>query len=62
VSGTSQPSRATAITMLVVVVLAFVAILVGLAIGQVALAGAAGVVLVIVWFVLRSIQKRGARS
>ncbi len=48
--------------MLVVVVLAFVAILVGLAIGQVALAGAAGVVLVVVWFVLRSIQKRGARS
>lgn len=48
--------------MLVVVVLAFAAILVGLAIGQLAVAGAAAVALVVVWFVLRSIQKRGARS
>lgn len=45
--------------MLVVVGLAFVGILVGLAIGQVAVAGACAVVLVITWFVLRSIQKRG---
>lgn len=45
--------------MLVTVVLAFAGILVGLAIGQLAIAGAAAVVLVIVWFVFRSIQKRG---
>lgn len=48
--------------MLVVVVLAFAGILVGLAMGQLAVAGAAAVALVIVWFVLRSIQKRGERA
>jgi hypothetical protein len=46
--------------MLVVVALAFIAILVGLAIGQVVIAGVAGVILVAVWFVFRSIQKRGS--
>lgn len=45
--------------MLVVVVLAFAAILVGLAMGQLAVAGVAAIVLVVVWFVFRSIQKRG---
>jgi Flp pilus assembly protein TadB len=60
VSGTSQPSRSTAIVILVVVALAFIAILVGLAIGQVMIAGVAGVILVVVWFVFRSIQKRGS--
>ena len=45
--------------MLVVTGIAFVAIIVGLAIGQLAVAGVAAVVLVIVWFVLRSIQRRG---
>ncbi len=59
-SGTSQPSRSTAIVILVVVALAFIAILVGLAIGQVMIAGVAGVILVVVWFVFRSIQKRGS--
>jgi hypothetical protein len=46
--------------MVVVAGLAFVGILVSLAIGQVAIAGACAVVLVVIWFVLRSIQKRGA--
>jgi len=39
--------------------LAFVAIIVGLAMGQLAAAGTAAVVLVILWFLLRSIQRRG---
>ena len=42
--------------------LAFITVLVGLAIGQVAIAGVAGVVLVVVWFVLRSIQRRSRAS
>ena len=46
--------------MLIVVALAFIAILVGLAIGQVVIAGVAGVILVVVWFVFRSLQKRGS--
>lgn len=48
--------------MLVVAAAAFIGILVGLAIGQVAVAGACAVVLVVTWFVLRSIQKRGDRG
>jgi hypothetical protein len=42
-----------------VAALAFIGVLVGLAIGQVVIAGAAGVVLVAAWFILRSIQRRG---
>lgn len=57
--GAGQPSPALAITLVAITVLAFIAILVGLAIGRIAVAGAAGIVLVIVWFVLRSIQRRG---
>lgn len=45
--------------MVVVAGLAFVGILVGLAVGQVAVAGACAVVLVAIWFVLRSFQRRG---
>jgi len=45
--------------MIVLTALAFIGVLVGLAIGQVAVAGAAGLVLVLLWFVLRAIQKRG---
>ncbi len=45
--------------MVVVAALAFAGILVSLAIGQVAVAGACAVVIVVIWFVLRSIQKRG---
>jgi hypothetical protein len=48
-----------AITMIVLTALAFIGVLVGLAIGQVAVAGASGLVLVLLWFVLRAIQKRG---
>jgi hypothetical protein len=45
--------------MLVLTGLAFVAIIVGLAMGQLAVSGTAAVVLVILWFLLRSIQRRG---
>lgn len=48
--------------MVVVAGLAFAGILVGLFIGQAAIAAACGVVLVVIWFVLRSIQKRGGRA
>ena len=44
--------------MIVLTALAFITILVGLAIGQLVVAAAAGVVLVVLWFVLRSIQRR----
>ncbi len=46
--------------MVIMAGVAFIAILVGLAMGQLAVAGVAAVVLVILWFVLRSIQRRGA--
>ena len=45
--------------MLVLTGVAFVAIIVGLATGQLAVAAVAAVVLVVLWFVLRSIQRRG---
>ena len=45
--------------MLVLTGLAFIAVIVGLALGQLVIAGVAAVVLVIVWFVLRSIQRSG---
>ena len=48
--------------MVVLAALAFAGILVGLAAGQAAIAGACAVVLVVIWFVLRSIQKRGGRA
>lgn len=54
-----QPSRGVAIALIAVAALAFIGVLVGLAIGQVVIAGAAGVVLVAAWFILRSIQRRG---
>jgi Flp pilus assembly protein TadB len=57
-----QPSRPVAIALIAVAALAFITVLVGLAIGQVAIAGVAGVVLVAVWFVLRSIQRRSRAS
>jgi Flp pilus assembly protein TadB len=57
-----QPSRPVAIALIAVAALAFIAVLVGLAIGQVVIAGVAGVVLVAVWFALRAIQKRGSGS
>lgn len=56
-----QPSRSVAIALVALTILAFAAILVGLAIGQLVVAGAAGVVLVIVWFVLRHLQRRAGR-
>lgn len=65
-SGTShndgQPSRPVAIALIAAAALAFIAVLVGLAIGQVVIAGVAGVVLVVVWFVLRSFQRRSRAS
>ncbi len=57
-----QPSRPVAIALIAVAALAFIAVLVGLAIGQVVIAGVAGVVLVAVWFALRAIQKRSGGS
>lgn len=45
--------------MLVLTGLAFIAIIVGLAMGQLVVAAVAGIVLVILWFLLRSIQRRG---
>jgi Flp pilus assembly protein TadB len=57
-----QPSRPVAIALIAVVALAFIAVVVGLAIGQVIVAGTAGVVLVAVWFTLRAIQRRGGAS
>jgi hypothetical protein len=60
VSDTGKPSRQLAIAMVIMAGVAFIAILVGLAMGQLAVAGVAAVVLVILWFVLRSIQRRGA--
>ncbi len=48
--------------MVAVAVLAFTGILVSLAVGQVAVAGACAVVLVVIWFVLRSIQRRDGRA
>lgn|GEM_PF-737797 len=59
-SDTGKPSRQLAIAMVIMAGVAFIAILVGLAMGQLAVAGVAAVVLVILWFVLRSIQRRGA--
>ncbi|MBM3633735.1 MAG: hypothetical protein FJW99_00325 [Actinobacteria bacterium] len=58
-SDQGEPSRGLAIGMLVLTGLAFVAIIVGLAMGQLAVSGTAAVVLVILWFLLRSIQRRG---
>ncbi|MBM3665792.1 MAG: hypothetical protein FJW92_08375 [Actinobacteria bacterium] len=58
-SDQGKPSRGLAIGMLMLTGLAFVAIIVGLAMGQLAAAGTAAVVLVILWFLLRSIQRRG---
>lgn len=57
-----RPSRPVAIALIVIAALAFIGVLVGLAIGQVVIAGAAGVVLVAIWFALRSIQRRGGAS
>lgn len=51
-----------AIALIVVAALAFIGVLVGLAVGQVIVAGIAGVVLVAIWFILRSIQKSGGQS
>lgn len=45
--------------MIVLAGVAFVAILVGLAMGELVVAGVAAVVLVVLWFVLRSMQRRG---
>ncbi len=58
-SAPSQPSRGVAIVLIAVVAVAFIGILAGLATGQVVVAGAAGAVLVIVWFGFRSLQRRG---
>ena len=48
--------------MVVVAALAFVGILVGLAVGQGAIAAACAMVLAVIWVVLRSIQTRGGGS
>ncbi len=45
--------------MLVLTGIAFIGVIVGLAMGQLAVAGTAAVVLVVLWFLLRSIQRRG---
>ncbi|MBU6362643.1 MAG: hypothetical protein KGQ95_00310 [Acidobacteria bacterium] len=58
-SEPGKPSRQLAIVMLVLTGLAFIAIIVGLAMGQLVVAAVAGIVLVILWFLLRSIQRRG---
>ncbi|MGA0067933.1 MAG: hypothetical protein ACO3PB_00520 [Miltoncostaeaceae bacterium] len=58
-SDQGKPSRELAIGMLVLTGLAFIAVIVGLALGQLVIAGVAAVVLVIMWFVLRSIQRSG---
>ena len=48
--------------MIVVAALAFIGILVGLMIGRLEVAGISGIVLVVLWFVLRHIQRRAARG
>ncbi len=53
------PSRTLAIVLVVLTALAFVGILVGLAIGQLVVSGGAALALVVLWFVLRVMQKRG---
>ena len=58
-SEPGKPSRQLAIVMLVLTGLAFIAIIVGLAMGQLVVAAVAGIVLVILWFLLHSIQRRG---
>ena len=51
-SESAGPSRPVAITLAVITGLAFVGILVGLALGMLAVAGICGMVLVLMWFVL----------
>ncbi len=58
-SDDGKPSRGVAIGMLVLTGIAFIGVIVGLAMGQLAVAGTAAVVLVVLWFLLRSIQRRG---
>lgn len=52
-------SRPVAIALLVMTVLAFVAILVGLAVGQLAVAGMGGFLLVVMWFAVLGFGGRG---
>ena len=58
-SESAGPSRRVAITLAVITGLAFVGILVGLALGMLAVAGICGMVLVLMWFVLMGLKKRG---
>ncbi len=50
---------AIAITLAVIAVLAFVGVLVSLALGSIAAAGTCGLILVVLWFVVRVLQRRG---
>lgn len=52
-------SRPVAIALLVMTVLAFVAILGGLAVGQIAVAGVGGFLLVVMWFAVLGFGGRG---
>ena len=58
-SESAGPSRRVAITLAVITGLACVGILVGLALGMLAVAGICGMVLVLMWFVLMGLKKRG---
>lgn len=50
---------AIAVFLAVTTLLAFVGVLVSLALGSIAAAGACGLVLIILWFVLRFLKRRG---
>lgn len=52
-------SPAIAIALAVIAVLAFVGVLVSLALGNIAAAGTCGLILIVLWFVLRFLQRRG---
>jgi hypothetical protein len=55
----TPPGRRVAILLVALTILAFAAIVVGLAMGQIAVAGTGGLALVVLWFVVRHLQRRG---